>query len=429
MPMLVSSHGSRRHMHLLIAAVLIEAALVCLVRHGGQRRRIDPAAPSRSTVYLFAVHRVLHANGTQLAVHYSSRHRVPDYGRAASCAFYGRPLPVSMGSLVQDAGGNPYESRPIDPQAATICATIPTTASPAKDFKAGYGPAWEIVLASGRFASDPPVGRRHRNRRLLWFKAPAALFDLGAIGALFWLLRLRGLSPAIGSSSTPGLLSRYGSSGGTDTTTPWSLFFVIAALAASDKNPALAWRRACLDLRSRRNGGLAYLLPAFARQTRSVRPYSARRRVLCGVRPLSVMLTDVTENAQFMSGFVGGWRNNDSLFGLLLYLTAAISIRPNTSRSRLIGLVAALARRSGLATGTDRALDDRDAAPAVGQLPSLVSDVDHSTPRVLSASVSSVVGCADSAGALSRKSRGRSPALWDGSTTRSLVRSMFPCSS
>ena len=32
-------------------------------------------------------------------------------------------------------------------------------------------------------------------------------------------------------------------------------------------------------------------------------------------------LTDVTENAQFMSGFVGGWRNNDSFFGLLLYLT------------------------------------------------------------------------------------------------------------
>ena len=31
-------------------------------------------------------------------------------------------------------------------------------------------------------------------------------------------------------------------------------------------------------------------------------------------------LTQATENAQFMSGFVGGWRNNDSLFGILLYL-------------------------------------------------------------------------------------------------------------
>ena len=29
-------------------------------------------------------------------------------------------------------------------------------------------------------------------------------------------------------------------------------------------------------------------------------------------------VTKATENAQFLSGFVGGWRNNDSLFGILL---------------------------------------------------------------------------------------------------------------
>lgn len=32
-------------------------------------------------------------------------------------------------------------------------------------------------------------------------------------------------------------------------------------------------------------------------------------------------VTNVAENIQFMSGFVGGWRNNDSLFGFLLYMT------------------------------------------------------------------------------------------------------------
>jgi hypothetical protein len=34
-----------------------------------------------------------------------------------------------------------------------------------------------------------------------------------------------------------------------------------------------------------------------------------------------VYWTDAIENARFASGFVGGWRNNDSLFGLLLWLT------------------------------------------------------------------------------------------------------------
>jgi len=31
--------------------------------------------------------------------------------------------------------------------------------------------------------------------------------------------------------------------------------------------------------------------------------------------------SNVRENAEYMSGFVGGWRNNDSLYGLLLWLT------------------------------------------------------------------------------------------------------------
>jgi hypothetical protein len=31
--------------------------------------------------------------------------------------------------------------------------------------------------------------------------------------------------------------------------------------------------------------------------------------------------TNVEENLRFMSGFMGGWRNNDSLYGILLWLT------------------------------------------------------------------------------------------------------------
>jgi hypothetical protein len=35
---------------------------------------------------------------------------------------------------------------------------------------------------------------------------------------------------------------------------------------------------------------------------------------------LSSHLAENTENARFLSGFIGGWRNNDSLFGILLFL-------------------------------------------------------------------------------------------------------------
>jgi hypothetical protein len=34
--------------------------------------------------------------------------------------------------------------------------------------------------------------------------------------------------------------------------------------------------------------------------------------------------TNVTENMQFASGFIGGWRNNDSLFGIILWLAKDI---------------------------------------------------------------------------------------------------------
>jgi hypothetical protein len=45
--------------------------------------------------------------------------------------------------------------------------------------------------------------------------------------------------------------------------------------------------------------------------------------------PILVLLvfpyrTDVTENLRFMSGFMGGWRNNDSLFGIILWLAGGL---------------------------------------------------------------------------------------------------------
>jgi hypothetical protein len=49
--------------------------------------------------------------------------------------------------------------------------------------------------------------------------------------------------------------------------------------------------------------------------------------------------TNVTENMQFASGFMGGWRNNDSLFGIILWLANDVYRAKYTA----IGIVAVTA--------------------------------------------------------------------------------------
>ncbi len=88
----------------------------------------------------------------------------------------------------------------------------------------------------------------------------------------------------------------------------------------------------------------AILLPAFAWRARNIRPILVAGAVVaCFAIPY---LTDVTENAQFMSGFVGGWRNNDSLFGLLLYLTGDLYRAKYLAFTLLSGVTFWLASRS-----------------------------------------------------------------------------------
>jgi hypothetical protein len=51
--------------------------------------------------------------------------------------------------------------------------------------------------------------------------------------------------------------------------------------------------------------------------------------------------SDVTENARHISGFVGGWRNNDSLFGLLLWAVGGDLYTAKYIAFGCIGLAAA----------------------------------------------------------------------------------------
>ena len=218
-------------------------------------------------------------------------------------------------AMVQDAGGNPYQSRPID-QRWDKLRDESFRLIPGKDFKAGYGPAWEkVTLWTFRivrlWTGDP-------RKQALGLKAPSALFDLGVIAALLWLLRLRGLSPGrvLIYAWSPLPIWEFWGNGHNDA---MALFFVIASLALVASNKNLSAASALLGLATATKWWPGLLIPAFARSRRSVLPYL----IVAGVVGALVFLyaTDATENAQFMSGFVGGWRNNDSLFGLILYVT------------------------------------------------------------------------------------------------------------
>ena len=217
---------------------------------------------------------------------------------------------------IHQAGLNPYESRPSDPQLQRFRDST-YDRIPAPEFRAAYGPAWELLGSwtlrlTGAWATTP-------QSQLMWMKLPAIVFDLGTIGALLLLLKLRHV-PAdrvLVYAWSPLPVWEFWANGHNDAVV---LFFMIAALAALAKSPRDWLGGALLGVAIATKWWPAILLPAITRQTRSVRP------ILLSAAVLAVFalpfLTDVTENAQFMTGFVGGWRNNDSLFGFLLYLTS-----------------------------------------------------------------------------------------------------------
>jgi hypothetical protein len=302
-------------MQLLIAAVLIEAALVCLVNMAGSVVESILLLLLVQTVYLFAVYRVFeHGTGQRLLI-------IP---AALVFRITVAPLPAPFTddlnryrweARVQDSGLNPYESRPADPQLRHLQDST-YDRIPGRDFKAAYGPIWEFLSLwtlrlTSHWAATP-------QSQLLWFKLPSALFDVATIGALSLLLRVRRLpaSRILVYAWAPLPIWEFWANGHNDAVV---LFFVTAALALAAKAPKQWAAGFMLGLAIATKWWPAILLPAFSRNSRSLRPmFVSTAVVVFAVLPF---LTDVTENSQFMTGFVGGWRNNDSLFGLFLYIT------------------------------------------------------------------------------------------------------------
>lgn len=218
---------------------------------------------------------------------------------------------------MQDLGGNPYQVRPNDPDWASLRDSAYRRIV-AKDFKAGYGPLLEfeelaVYRVLFRLVPDP-------FRQAFWFKAPGVVFDLATIAVLMFLLRANALAPARAMiyAWCPLPIFEFWVSGHHDSIV---ICFVLLALLAASKKRWI-WCFAALSLGAAAKLWPLLLFPPFGREA-GLRESAKSSWIALPVFALCAWpyRGNIIENARFMSGFVGGWRNNDSFFGLLLWST------------------------------------------------------------------------------------------------------------
>jgi alpha-1,6-mannosyltransferase len=235
---------------------------------------------------------------------------------------------------LQAHGGNPYQARPSDPELAYLRdSTYPRVGL--RDFKGGYGPAWEMVSALNYRVVSRLIDIDAD--QVFWFKIPSVLGDLALVAAVTALLRASGLPSArvLIYAWSPLPVWEFWANGHNDALV--LLATVLALLWALRGQPW--WAATALGVATALKFWPALLAAAFAR--RSLR---FRHLLICIPVFLAFALpywTGVTENVQFMSGFVGGWRNNDSLFGAILWLSGNL-YRAKYMAFALIGITSAI---------------------------------------------------------------------------------------
>ena len=222
---------------------------------------------------------------------------------------------------LQVAGGNPYDSRPAEARWTGLRdSTFPLVVG--KDFKAIYGPLIERIelwtYRSVALCEKDPV------RQAFWFKLPFALCDLGVIAVLWLLLGVHGLprEHLLIYAWSPLAIVEFWATGHNDSVV---VLLVALALVGAAKG-RWTWAFAALSLAVAAKVWPILLFPIFIgwHRDRPQRWYHwAVGPPILGLLALPYW-TNVAENLQFMSGFMGGWRNNDSLFGIILWLAKDI---------------------------------------------------------------------------------------------------------
>jgi len=218
---------------------------------------------------------------------------------------------------LQTVGGNPYLVRPNDPNWKHLDDEV-SHRIPGRDFPSVYGPvlllveqaAWRIV---SRFSSEP-------SGQILGFKLVNALFELGLIAALVVLLRAKRMpvERVLVYAWSPLPIVEFWGSGHNDSIT---LLFTVLALAAAARR-RWVWAFLSLALAAATKYWPLALFPLFIGWggRRALRPWQWWVALPLWAGLFLPYWANVEQNVRFTSGFLGGWRNNDSLFGVLLLL-------------------------------------------------------------------------------------------------------------
>ena len=211
----------------------------------------------------------------------------------------------------QGRGLNPYLVSPAEVERDETYARIP-----APEARAGYGPVaslgeWAAFGIARRLTSDP-------NRQAFWMKLPALAFEAATLVLLSRVLPVERL---LIYAWCPLPIVEFWWNGHNDAMAV--LWMVVALVLARDGR---RWSAAhgALGLAIAVKWWPVVMWPLLLAKTpkwwRSV--WIAPAVVGASALPYwTPEWLQMITNARYMSGFVGGWRNNDSLYGLLLAVT------------------------------------------------------------------------------------------------------------
>lgn len=227
------------------------------------------------------------------------------------------PLRYRWQGMLQVAGGNPYLDVPEDPQWNALRDETWQQVT-RKDLPSVYGPLYEL-LHNGwqRVASRVWPGDGYAQA---WsYKLPYVFFELLTALALLHLLDAYNLprQRAVVWWWSPLVLTEYWGQGHND---PLAILLVVLAFtAAARKRWPLAF--AALTLATAAKFWPVILFPLFL-WDRDQGSWKPRLKPALTAIPVGLVvslpyLRGISNVTDLLQGFVGGWRNNDSLYGLI----------------------------------------------------------------------------------------------------------------